>query len=858
MFRFISSLLLSLFLIAGLNAQIVIKELGNYKISASDLSYLDNSSIREKTLLNGAWKVYDAEDSENKVTVNIPSVFIGERNLVFEKTISIDKNLSAESNYFLHFLGISYSADIYLNDILIHKHPGGEFAFNVVLPRDVLSSKTKSVIKVVVDGNYNSDRTIPSKQAFLYPVQSKGIFRDVYLSRAGLSFIASHNEKVTFSNGYQRANLNLQLAVNNGNYKKDSLGIRSSNFRVRVKLTAPFRDSASISSESGIDVQPGKEQQVSIPLDLTRPMLWTPLTPYSYILTIQLYSGEKLIDEVSKNFSLYELKAAQDGLYLNGSQFKLNGVTLIPTNDDKGSMMNYTGMLSDLKMIKELGFNAVRFEKNIPHPYYIHLCEQLGLIPFVELPLISLPEGLLSNNRYTEYVNNYITLFMRSYQNSSVIGGFGLGSGYLGKSQIHSSFLSSAAAIMKKHTNSLLYASFADTGFDEIAGIDLYGIESFNQSFDKALNSYNSITSKIGKGRVIFSQAGYVIDLTTEGNSSLQSPEMQAKFFEELIDHSETNQTAGFFLSTMFDYRASYNSVISGYRGDNLIVSGIIGEDRTANRPAYKVIDSKLHNKEKVTISLGFRSDDSPMVFIIFGFVLAVIVGLLINSGKKFREDATRALLRPYNFFSDIRDLRIISGIQTTILGVLTAGLKALILSSIFYYLRFSPELEKVLLSFGSYKLIGFISYITWNPVSGLFILTGLLFLSYIALTVMIKIFAFFVTNKVSWTNAYFSVLWSTIPYLLLLPLGIVLYRLLSLDSFNLYLYLFLLVFLAVGLNRLIMGVHVIYDVARGKVYLYSALVLALIITGVLLWFQSAHSSLDYILQAVKEIRTGA
>ncbi len=858
MLKFISSLLLSLFLFAGSNAQIVIKEPGNYKISASELGYLDNSSAREKILLNGTWSVYDAEDSENKVNIRIPSVFAGSRILVFEKTVSIDKNLSSTGNYFLHFLGISYSADIYLNDILIHKHPGGEFSFSILLPRDVLSSRTKSVIKVAVDGNYNSDRTIPSKQAFLFPVQSKGIFRDVYLTRAGRSFIASHQEKVTFSNGYEKAILKLTLAVNNGDFRKDSLGLRSSNFRIRVKLTAPYRDSASISTESAAEVQPGKEQQITVPLDINKPMLWTPLTPYSYILSIQLFSGDKLIDEISRNYSLFELKAAQGGIYLNGSLFKLNGVTLIPTNDDKGSMVNYTEMLNDLKMIKELGFNAVRFEKNIPHPYYIHLCEQLGLIPFVELPIISLPEGLLSNSSYSEYLNNYITLFMRSFQNSSVIGGYGLGSGYLGKSGIHAKFLSSAAANIRKYTGSIIYASFADNGFDEIAGIDLFGIESFNQPFDKALNSYNSMTSRIGKGRVFFSEAGYIIDLTTEGNSSLQSPEIQAKFFEELIDHSETNQTSGFFLSTMFDYRAAYNSIISGYRGDNLIVSGIVGEDRTTNRPAYKVIDSKLHNKEKVTISLGFKSDDSPMVFIIFGFILAVIVGLLINSGKKFREDATRALLRPYNFFSDIRDLRIISGIQTTILGVLTAGLKALIISSIFYYMRFTPELEKVLLSFGSFGLVGFVSYITWNPVSGLFILTGLLFCSYIALTVLIKIFSFFVTNKVSWTNAYFAVLWSTIPYLLLLPLGIVLYRLLSLDSFNLYLYLFLILFLAIGLNRLIMGIHVIYDVTRGRVYFYSTLVIILIIAGMTLYFQSAHSTLDYILQAVKEIRSGA
>ena len=69
-----------------------------------------------------------------------------------------------------------------------------------------------------------------------------------------------------------------------------------------------------------------------------------------------------------------------------------------------------------------------------------------------------------------------------------------------------------------------------------------------------------------------------------------------------------------------------------------------------------------LHNSENVTIPIGSKKADAPMIFIVFGIVLAILMGILVNSGRKFREDASRALLRPYNFYADIRDQRIISG----------------------------------------------------------------------------------------------------------------------------------------------------------------------------------------------------
>jgi len=126
----------------------------------------------------------------------------------------------------------------------------------------------------------------------------------------------------------------------------------------------------------------------------------------------------------------------------------------------------------------------------------------------------------------------------------------------------------------------------------------------------------------------------------------------------------------------MFDYTGDYSSLSSGFSDDNKYNIGLIGTDRKTKTMAYKVIFSKFHNTEKVTIPIGNKTDKAPMLFIIFGLLLALGMGILVNSGKKFREDSSRALLRPYNFFADVRDLRMISGVHTGLLGSYYCGHK--------------------------------------------------------------------------------------------------------------------------------------------------------------------------------------
>ena len=305
----------------------------------------------------------------------------------------------------------------------------------------------------------------------------------------------------------------------------------------------------------------------------------------------------------------------------------------------------------------------------------------------------------------------------------------------------------------------------------------------------------------------------------------------------------------------MFDYRGDFNTLYTKYNPEMLYRIGILDEDRNINRISYNVIKSKLSGGNRITIPLGSKKDDTPLFFIFVGLALSIIMGVLVNSKKKFRVDATRALLRPYNFFADIRDHRIMSGFHTVILMFILAGAHALLLTNLFYFFRSNILLEKILITFGVPSILDLIGYFAWNPLNAFLFLSIVSIILFIVITLLIKAASFFTKTKVYTLNIYFAVIWAILPMALLLPLKMVLYKILSTDIINYYIYIFLALYFIWILQRIIKGVYVIFDVGKGIVYFYSFLFGFFIIGGSLLYFQLTRSTIYYIINSIKQFQ---
>ncbi|HEX9253404.1 MAG TPA: glycoside hydrolase family 2 TIM barrel-domain containing protein, partial [Ignavibacteriaceae bacterium] len=574
---FLKSLLYNLFIAAivfsqATFSQVIFRDLPNYKINTSDQLFFDITDTREIISLNGNWKVYPSDDEKKeKVTIRVPSIFEGKGEFVFEKSFPLTNSQLNNHKISLNFFGLNYSADISVNKVIIYRHPGGEFPFTVSLPRDILRSDKDNVISVKLSYALDSQNTIPLKQRFLFPQNFGGIIRDVYLHLTPNVSISDFTYKTDIDVKSNKAVIFLKSVIDNKEFKKinDTLDAQT-NFSLRTQIFYPDgKTSLSISngkagSGSGINdnsfiLTRNKQIEITNSVTIASPTLWSPDNPASYIVRLELWRGDQLIDRYDQSIALFKLESSKENFSLNGNEFNLYGVTYTPSFYQYGSLSSYDRMESDLEKIKQAGFNSVRFSKSLPNPYYLRLCEQIGLFAFVDLPIANLPEGLAGSQNFVVRSKNYLSSLLKAYENFSAIGGIGFGSSYLFNSDAHRALLSDLSSQVKKNRNVLTYASFIDFEYQQIEKLDLYGIEFLNQSPADKQNLVETIIKELGKGRLFIGEATYTVNIgQTDGYVNKFSYEAQAKFFDDIFSFYENNNLAGFFANTMYDLRGDY------------------------------------------------------------------------------------------------------------------------------------------------------------------------------------------------------------------------------------------------------------------------------------------------------------
>ena len=161
-------ILLFLFLMTSFSwGQVKVISLPQYQNNNFDPIFFDSNEFRSVEILSEGWKVFHENDPESKISISVPAIYENETSLMFEKVIKLIPDQIQNSQIILGFLGLNYSAEIFLNGYSIYKHTGGAFPFEVLLPKDIL--KEESLVTIKSGNRLDSDNTIPSVQRFLFP-----------------------------------------------------------------------------------------------------------------------------------------------------------------------------------------------------------------------------------------------------------------------------------------------------------------------------------------------------------------------------------------------------------------------------------------------------------------------------------------------------------------------------------------------------------------------------------------------------------------------------------------------------------------------------------------------------------------
>lgn len=125
----------------------------------------------------------------------------------------------------------------------------------------------------------------------------------------------------------------------------------------------------------------GKQTKVTCSIRILSPKLWSAEQPYLYRLHSIILINDREIDRLTTNVGIREIKFDADkGFFLNGKHVKLNGVGIHHDGGCVGAAVPDDVWLRRLKLLKEMGCNAIRTAHNPPSAQFLDLCDQMGFL----------------------------------------------------------------------------------------------------------------------------------------------------------------------------------------------------------------------------------------------------------------------------------------------------------------------------------------------------------------------------------------------------------------------------------------------------------------------------------------------
>lgn len=120
-------------------------------------------------------------------------------------------------------------------------------------------------------------------------------------------------------------------------------------------------------------------------LDVKKPQLWSPESPYLYRLVTKLYRNRKLVDEQSVNVGIRTATVTKEGGFqLNGQTRKFKGVCLHHDLGPLGAAISKAALIRQIKMMKAMGCDAIRTAHNMPSKMQMDICDSLGMMVMAE------------------------------------------------------------------------------------------------------------------------------------------------------------------------------------------------------------------------------------------------------------------------------------------------------------------------------------------------------------------------------------------------------------------------------------------------------------------------------------------
>lgn len=260
--------------------------------------------------------------------------------------------------YSIEFDGVYKNSTVYINGHKLGTRPYGfsSFAYDIT---PYLNRNGDNVVAVRVD---NGD------QPNLRWYSGSGIYRHVWFTKTANLHVGHWGTYVTTTGN----RLNISVDIVNEGGKNVPLQLRNTVLDAEGKTVAQL--TTAVRPFKGMAVE---KQEITV----KDAQLWSIDRPYLYKVKTELLVKGRVVDTymTRTGFRTFEFDA-KNGFSINGKPVKINGVCNHHDLGCLGAAIHEDAIYRQLKMLKDMGCNAIRCSHNPPAPELLDLCDEMGFI----------------------------------------------------------------------------------------------------------------------------------------------------------------------------------------------------------------------------------------------------------------------------------------------------------------------------------------------------------------------------------------------------------------------------------------------------------------------------------------------
>lgn len=292
----------------------------------------------------------------------------------YRKTIDLPQEDKGKQIY-LDIDGAMSYASVWCNGNYVGGWPYGYTSFRLDLT-PYLKAGQRNVLAIRLDNPNDASRWYPGG----------GIYRNVWLVKTSPvhvsqwgTFVRNVNvtkEKATMEMSVRmenHTNKDVRVAVQTSVYLQDKDGIPVG------KEVADFRNEEII-------VRKKSKITTAARFCVKNPQLWDIDAPDCYVAVSRIMVGGKEIDRYETSFGIRNAEfTLENGFMLNGRKVPIKGVCMHHDLGALGAAFNIVAAERQLRIMKEMGANAIRTSHNPPAPELVALCDRMGFLMQLEL-----------------------------------------------------------------------------------------------------------------------------------------------------------------------------------------------------------------------------------------------------------------------------------------------------------------------------------------------------------------------------------------------------------------------------------------------------------------------------------------